>query len=153
MKAESFHFYPGYATFATRNKKKMISNWSVKIPSVFLQCVHGPKGLKREFSLFFVFDQMNSVGLLYYINNVHTYKIQLCVLSKNWTSFHPVAQAHTHTLTHRSEAHPSLSRWQHPKKLSLIGRRGRRYEIFWRIRRYEFFCATFQKAKPNCGNR
>ena len=51
--------------------KKMISNWSVKISSVFLQCVHGPKGLQREFTLFFVFDQMNSVGLLYFINIVH----------------------------------------------------------------------------------
>ena len=66
---------------------------------MFLQCVHGPKGLKREFSLFFVFDQMNSVGLLYYINNVHAYKIKLYVLPKNSTSFQPVAQAHTHSHT------------------------------------------------------
>ena len=29
------------------------------------------------------------------LHNVHTYKIQLCVLSKNSTSFQPVAQAHT----------------------------------------------------------
>ena len=55
-----------------------------------------PAVLKREFSLFFVFDQMNSVGLLYYINNVHAYKIKLYVLPKNSTSFQPVAQAHTH---------------------------------------------------------
>ena len=40
---------------------------------------------------------MNSVGLLYYINNVHTYKIQLYVLPKNSTSFKPVAQVRTHT--------------------------------------------------------
>ena len=55
------------------------------------------RGTIDEVHPFFVFNQTNSVSLLCYINNVHTYKIQLFALSKNSTSFQPVAQAHTHS--------------------------------------------------------